>query len=116
MELKRIKPLKIISKRGQIINTVTGVIMGLFILILLAFAIFLGISSLNPGSFFAGGTPSHNAINGSIDNLTTGFAQFTEQIPTVFTVLGVVLVLGALAILILIVVRFRSTAGASGGL
>ena len=104
-----------LNKRGQIINTVSGVIIGLFILVMLAFAIFLGISSLNPGSFFTN-EQQGDAVNGSVDNLTAGFANFTTQIPTVFTVLGVVLILGALAILILIVVRFRGTAGASGGL
>lgn len=109
------------AKKGQIIQTVTGVAVGLFTLVLVVFVILLAIGSLNPSSFFGSGNSSdpgkaHAAINSSINNLTSGFTEFTRQIPTVFKVLGVVLILGALAILILIVTRFRSQAGGGGSL
>lgn len=41
------------------------------------------------------------------DNYTSGFSQFTSQIPTVFKILGVVMILAALGILIIMVLRFR---------
>lgn len=104
------------QKKGQVIQTVTGVAVGLFTLILVVFVILLAIGSLNPSSFFGSTSQAHIAINGSVDNLTSGFTEFTKQIPTVFKVLGVVLILGALAILILIVTRFRSQAGGGGSL
>lgn len=109
------------SKKGQVLNTVVATFVGLFVLILIGFAVLLGISSLDPVSFFPAAAENQtnvsiDAMQNSINNLTTGFSAFTTQIPTIMTILGVVVVLAALAILILIVVRIRGASGSAGAL
>jgi len=105
-----------INKKAQILDTVTATFVGLFVLILIGFAILLGISELDVGSFFDANSAEQNATTGAVTNLTAGFSNFTGQIPTIMTILGVVVVLGALAILILVVVRVRGASGSGGAL
>lgn len=110
----QIRPID--NKKGQVLNTVTATFVGLFVLILIGFAILLGIANLDTASFFDAGSAEANATTQATANLTQGFADFTANIPTIMTILGVVVILGALAILILVVVRVRQTSGASGAL
>jgi hypothetical protein len=100
------------NKKGQVIDTATGVAVGLFIFILITFVILLAISSLNPSSFFTAGSAERNTTNQITQNYTAGINEFFTQVPTAMKILGIVLLLGFLALLISIVVRFR---GASGG-
>lgn len=111
----KLKSLKS-NKKGQVLNTVVATFVGLFVLVLIGFAVLLGISSLDPASFFTANSVEANATNDAVINLTTGFSAFTGQIPTIMTILGVVVVLAALAILILIVVRIRGASGSGGAL
>lgn len=103
------------NKKGQVINTAIGVLVGLLVALLIAFAVMLGISSLNPGSFFTSGSLEQNTTNQAVSNYTTGIGLFFAQIPTSMKILGVVLVLGFLALLVTIVLRFRDQAGSGAG-
>lgn len=103
------------NKKGQIIDTATKVGVSLFVFILIIFAILLGVSSLNPGSFFTTGTAEQNATNDMVANYTFGVGEFFGNVPTAMKILGVVLILGFLALLIVIVVRFRQQSGGGGG-
>jgi hypothetical protein len=103
------------NKRGQIVDQATGVIVGIAVAIFIVFALLLGLSSLNPGSFFTSGSNEQNVTNGMVLNYTTGIGQFFAQIPTAMKVLGIVLILGFIGLLVAVVVGFRRTAGVSGG-
>lgn len=102
------------NKKGQTLNLVIATVVGLLILILTVFAALFGIATLDPATFFTAGSASRNATQALQDNTTTLVSNFSQRLVTVGTVLGVVLVLGALAILILYVTRFRGAAGAGG--
>ena len=99
------------NKKGQALDLTSSFIVGLLIFIVTVFAILFGIAQLNPGSFFAAGSANQNATNQLTSNTTTGIANFSQQIPTVFTVLGVVLILGVVGLLLLIVRRFAGGGG-----
>lgn len=100
------------GKKGQVLSAVQGTVMGIMVLIFLVFAVLFAIAKLNPSSFFTAGSSDANATANLQANLTSGVSQFSAYIPTVFIVLGVVLILAAIAILIVYVVRMR---GAGGG-
>lgn len=104
------------SKRGLgTLELVGSTTIGFLVLIFLIFAVLYGISALNPSSFFSAGSASANATTGLQQNLTVGVGNFGGYIPTVLTVLGVVLVLSAIVILILYVRRMQMGSGSEGG-
>lgn len=97
---------KLLNKKGQTIELIGGTVLGFMVLIFVIFAVLYGISALNPSSFFTSGSASYNATANLQNNLTDGVGTgFAAKIPTVFTVLAVVLVLSAIAVLIIYVRR-----------
>jgi hypothetical protein len=112
--ISKAKQIITMDNRGQaVIDTVTGVVIGLVVLILIVFALLLGLASLNPGSFFTAGSVSQNATNAMVNNFTTGLGGFFGQIPIAFTIMGIVLILSFLALLVAIVLRFRGAGSGS---
>jgi uncharacterized membrane protein YidH (DUF202 family) len=107
--------LQKLNKKGQTLDLATGTIVGLVLMIFVVFAVLFGIAALNPASFFTAGSASANATIALQDNTTRVVSNFSQQLPTVGTILGVVLILAALAILILVITRFRSNSGGAGG-
>lgn len=101
-----------IGKKGQVLNAITGVVIGLMVLIFTIFAVLYGISKLNPSSFFTTGSADANATASLTSNLTSGVAQFGGYIPTILVILGVVLALAGIVILIAYVRRM----GGGGGM
>jgi Na+-transporting methylmalonyl-CoA/oxaloacetate decarboxylase gamma subunit len=95
------------NKKGQMLELIGGTVVGLMVLIFTIFAVLYGISALNPSSFFTAGSASANATTSLQNNLTQGVGSFGSYIPTVLLVLGVVLVLAAIAILIVYVRRMQ---------
>lgn len=93
------------NKRGQILNAVTGTVIGIMVLIFSIFAVLYGISALNPSSFFTAGSADANATGYLTSNLTSGVARFAGYIPTVLIILGVVFAIGGIALLIAYVRR-----------
>ena len=104
---------KIMNKRGQTVELVSATVLGFMIIIFTIFAVLYGISALNPGSFFAANSANQNATNTLTQNLTGGIQTFSQQIPTVFAVLAVVLVLSGIAVLIIYVRRMAGGGMAS---
>lgn len=104
------------NKRGQVLNAVGSTVIGFMALIFIIFGTLFGIAVLNPGSFFTSGSAEQNAVGNLTTNLTSGVAEFSKQVPTIFKVLAVVLVLSGIALLILYVRRGAGTGGATGGL
>lgn len=94
------------NKKGQTVELISGTVLAFMVLIFTIFAVLYGISALNPSGFFTGGSIEANATLNLQRNLTEGVGnQFASKIPTVFTVLAVILVLSAIAILIIYVRR-----------
>jgi hypothetical protein len=102
-----------VDKRGQAVSvgTVTALIVGIMVMIFVVFAVLYGITTLNPASFFATGSLDANATQGLQSNLTTGIGNFGSKIPTVFTIIAVVFILGFIGLLVATVYRFASGAG-----
>ena len=105
-----------LSKRGQTLDLVTGTVIGLVVMIFIVFAVLFGLSALNPSGFFTAGSISANATTALQENTTRLISNFSQQLPVLGTILGVVLLLGALGILILVIYRFRANAGSGGSL
>lgn len=106
---------KITSKGGQVsMGSVTSIVVGIMIFIFVVFAVLYGISTLNPSSFFTASSAEANATSQLQKNLTSGIENFGAKIPTAFTVLAVVFILGFIGLLIYTVYRF--TAGGGKGL
>lgn len=103
------------NKKGQVVNTVNGTVLGFLVLIFLIFAVLFGISALNPSSFFTAGSAEANAVGNLSTNLTSGVGTFGSYIPTILKVLGVVMVLAGIALLIIYVARMRAIGQAGGG-
>lgn len=103
------------NRKGQTLELTTGTVISVMIFIFIVFAVLFGISSLNPGGFFTAGSANQNSTNQLISNMTTGIGNFSQQIPTAFTILGVVLILGFIGLLIFIVRRFAGNVGSGGG-
>ena len=99
------------SKKGQVLNMVSGVVIGLMVLIFTIFAVLFGISKLNPSSFFTLGSPDANATANLQSNLTSGISQFAQYIPIIMIVLGVVLAISGIVILIVYVRRMSGGTG-----
>lgn len=105
----------LMNKRGQIVDTVSSTTMSIMILIFIIFAVLFGIATLNPSSFFTASSAEANATGYLQANLTEGVSQFGGNLPTIFKVLGVVLVLGGIILLVLYVARMRSVSGSGNG-
>lgn len=102
------------DKRGQIVNTISGTTMGIMVLIFIIFAVLFGIATLNPAGFFTAGSAEANATTALTANTTEGVSQFGAQIPNVFKILAVVLVLGGIVLLVLYIRRMQQVGGAGG--
>ena len=105
----------IMNKRGQVTELVGGTVLGVLTLVFLIFAVLFAISSLNPASFFTANSANANVTTAMVNNVTNGVGNFSQYIPTVMLVLGVVFVLSGILILI-IYVRRMSTGGGAGTL
>lgn len=99
------------SKKGQIVSTISGTTLSIMTLIFIIFAVLFGVATLNPGSFFTAASAEQNATNQLTGNLTSGVAQFGGQIPNVFKILAVVLVLGGIVLLVLYIRRMQAVGG-----
>lgn len=100
------------SKRGQIIDGVTGTVIGVLVLILVLFAVLFAVSTLNPASFFTSGSLEYNATDELTKNFTAGASTFGKYIVPIMSILGMLIVLGA--IIFLIVYLRRSQLGGGG--
>jgi len=105
-----------LKKKGQALNIIGATVIGFMILIFMIFAVLYGISALKPSSFFMTDSAEANTTADLTRNLTAGVSTFGSYIPTVLTVLAVVLVLAGIAILILYVRRMNGGGEGIGGL
>lgn len=105
------------NKKGQIVNTISSTTLGIMVMIFIIFAVLFGVATLNPSSFFTALSDEANATGYLTANLTEGTAELGGQLPNVFKILAVVLVLAGIVLLILYISRMRQVGGGgSGGL
>lgn len=99
------------NKKGQIVSTISGTTLSIMVLIFIIFAVLFGIATLNPAGFFTANSAEANATGYLTGNLTDGVSQFGAQIPNVFKILAVVLVLGGIVLLVLYIRRMQAVGG-----
>jgi len=97
------------NRKGMLgLDAVGGVIQWCLFLAVLAIAAFLALSNLNSAGLFTAGSQDANDTAILISNTTSGITLFFAKIPTIFTILGaVVIVLGVVLII-------RAVAGFGG--
>lgn len=93
------------------LETTKVVIVSLLSLAVITIAVFLALVSLRDAGIFTAASLEDNQTDNIISNITTGSTNFFKQIPTVFTLLGVVLIILVIAIVIVAISRF----GGGGG-
>ena len=95
------------DKKGILgLDTVKSVIISLLVLAVISIASFLALTSLQNANIFPAGSISANQTSNIIANITTGTAVFFTNVPTFFTLLGVVVLILIIAIVIVAVTRF----------
>lgn len=107
----RLSPL---GKRGQIVSTISGTVLSLMVLVFIIFAVLFGIATLNPSGFFTANSADANATAKLTGNLTEGVAQFGGQLPNLFKILAVVMILGGIVLLVLYIRRMQAVGGGGG--
>ena len=104
--------LKLKDKRGILgLDTVKAVIITLLTLAVIAIACFLALVSLQNANIFTTGSTAANQTNYIINNITGGTTAFFNNVPTFFTLLGVVVLILIIAIVIVAVTRFSPGMG-----
>ncbi len=104
--------MEFIQKKGVLgLDTARDVMIFLLSLAVVAIACFLALVSLQNSNLFATGTAAANNTNLIISNITYGTTQFFTNIPTIFTILGAVVIILAVSLILVAVGRFGATAG-----
>ena len=97
----------LMNRKGVLgLDTVKAVIIALLTLSVIAIASFLALTSLQNANIFVSGTTAANQTALIINNVTTGTTNFFANVPTFFTLLGVVVLILIIAIVIVAVTRF----------
>ena len=99
---------KTLSKKAILgLDTAKAVIVSLLTLAVIAIAVFLALVSLQNANIFTANSAAANNTGYIIGNITSGTTTFFSYIPTVFTLLGVVVIILVIAIVIVAVTRFQ---------
>ena len=100
------------NKRGVLgLDTVKSVIVGMLVLAVTAIAVMLALVSLNDAGIFTAGSLTANYSTSIMQNVTQGTTNFFKQVPTMFTILGVTVLILIVAIIIVAVSRFGGISG-----
>lgn len=102
----KIKPLKLDKKGVLGLDTAKVFLISLLTLAVIAIAVFLALVSLRDSGVISETYAEYNYTQAIILNITEGSTNFFKQIPTAFTLLGVVLIVLVIAIVIIAVSRF----------
>lgn len=98
---------KLMNKRGMFgLEAVGNVMLTVLTLVVTAIAVFLALSSLQGAGIFTAGSQNANNTNAIIANTTAGTTSFFTNVPTIFTVLGVVAIILVVGLIIFAVRRF----------
>lgn len=102
------------KKKGQF-QLASGLIWSIvgFVLAVIVGLIVIGL--LVNGSFFTANSAEQNAIGNLSSNVTTGVNTIGTKLPTMFTVIAMVIVLAIIGLLIVVVSKFRMGGGGNFG-
>lgn len=106
--------MKKIGKKGQVVNSTIATIVAIVVGIFVIFALFFGISSLNPTSFFSTGSAEANSTQALQTNTTQLASNFSQRLPQVGTMFGIALIIAVLLIVVLYVMRMKSASSGGG--
>lgn len=110
-QISRDKANKLRDKSAVLgLDTVQAVIVTLLVLAVVAIAVFLALVSLQGAGLFTAGSQAANDTDNIINNITSGTTDFFENIPTVMTILGAVVIILAVVLIIVAVGRIRAGA------
>lgn len=111
MKFNFIRPISMKKKGVLGLDTVKVVLISLLVLAVIAIAVFLALVSLRDAGIFVTGSQEKNDTNAIISNITSGATNFFKNVPTFFTLLGVVVLILIIAIVIVAVTRFTGGGG-----
>ena len=101
-----------LSKKGIFgLEAVGQVMLTVLTLVVTAIAVFLALASLQNAGIFAAGSAGANNTATIISNTTYGTSAFFANVPTIFTVLGVVAIILVIGLIIYAVKRFSEGSG-----
>lgn len=104
------------SKKGQgTISLVIATVVAFLVFVVTVIAVLLAAGTLNSSGIFKASTAGANTTTTLIGNTTQGIAQFGSNIPTVFTVLGVLLIVGVIVLLIVLIKRAQGSMSSGSG-
>jgi hypothetical protein len=110
----KLKPILKMDKKGVLgLETVKETIVYLLILVVTVIAVFLGLNALLNAGVFPAGSANLNNTNLIVSNITYGATTFFSIVPTIFTVLGVVVLLLVIGLILYAVYRFSSRSDGS---
>ncbi len=108
--------LRMKNRRGVLgLDTVRDVMIFLLVLAVITIAVFLALVSLQDANLFTPGSQADNDTTNIINNITTGATDFFVNIPTVFTILGAVVIILAVTLILFAVARFSQGSGVGRG-
>lgn len=99
------------NKKGQVLDLVTGTIIGLLVFMAVILGVLLAMGTLGRSIILPG--QANFAVNATIDNTSQGVTSFVQNVPTAFIVFGVVFILSVVGILIAVVMRFKNSGSGS---
>lgn len=100
------------NKKGQLnLQIAKGVMITFLVLAVLAIAMLLALTSLQDANIFTAGGQENKTATAVVHNLSDGIQEFFSNTTTVFSILIVVVIIGAIGIVIYVVSRFGSGSG-----
>jgi hypothetical protein len=90
---------------------VKAVMLFLLVLAVVAIALFLALTNLNSAGLFTAGSQPANDTSNIINNITSGTTSFFKNVPTIFTILGAVVIITAVILILIAVQRISQSAG-----
>jgi len=110
MEYMKVKTK--MDKRGVLgMEDVKAVMLFLLVLAVVAIALFLALTNLNSAGLFTAGSQPANDTSNIINNITSGTTNFFKNVPTIFTILGAVVIITAVILILIAVQRISQSAG-----
>lgn len=95
------------SKKGVLgLDTVKSVMIALLTLGVITIAVVLALVTLRDAGIFTAGSSEKNMTSDVLNNITTGATSFFKMVPTIFVLLGVVVLILIISIVIASVSRF----------
>jgi len=99
------------SRKGVLgMEDVKSTMLFLLVLAVVAIALFLALTNLQSAGLFTTGSQAANDTDSVINNITSGTTNFFKNVPTVFTILGAVVIITAVILILIAVSRINNAA------